>query len=107
MITAVTLHDPAISIALTFIKRIMPQAAINTETLQLCDILADAKRVFEGAHDEDKGHQGCEQLLCEPGDVADVGAGVKHDQEQEHNADPDSYPESEREIVPALVLAHL
>ena len=60
---------------------------------QVLHVLPDVEGALEGAHDEDEGHQGGEQLLGEAGDVADVGAGVEGHEEEEHHPGPDTNPQ--------------
>ena len=51
--------------------------------------------------DEYKGNQGGEALLREPGDVGDVGAGVRDKDDEEEKARPETDPEAKRQKVPA------
>ena len=69
--------------------------------------LTDTKCVFEGAHNKDEGYQCCKKFLSKSCDVANIGTGVKHYEQQQHYANPDTNPESEREIVPVLIFTHL
>jgi hypothetical protein len=63
---------------------------------QVLHVLLDVEGALEGAHDEDEGDQGGEELLGEAGDVADVGAGVERHQEEEHDPGPDTNPQPRR-----------
>jgi hypothetical protein len=51
--------------------------------------------------DEDESYEGGEALFREPGDVGDVGAGVRDEDDKEEEARPQTDPEAERQKVPA------
>ncbi len=51
--------------------------------------------------DEDESYESGEALFREPGDVRDVGAGVRDEDDEEEEARPQTDPEAERQKVPA------
>lgn len=66
-------------------------------------VVVDLEQLLERLVDEDNRDQHGKALLGEARDVADEGAQVERDHEEQHETEPHSDPETELEIVQTVL----